>query len=254
MKTAFVVLALLSLAVPVVAQETDIDRERDRFLRPEAPIGSRFKQEAQAADVADARQMQKRLAKCVYYGSKDELDTLLANSDFDRIDFSVLEFEAEEFFDEMDFGRCLGRAMKQSQYKIYATMQYSTLRNLVAEEAYLYSNKRPPVREEGAPTFIEARFIGRRAGPRSKVLAEVSDCISYRNAPAAHDLLDSTPGTSGEGSFLEALYPTLLTCLDAEEAPNLDPTMVRMLVADGMWTRSYYGAFETAQTKLTDTE
>ena len=251
----FTSLALLSIvAFPATAQESDAERERDRFLRPEAPLGSRFKQEPETASVADARQMQKRVAKCVYYGNKDEFNSLLANSDFGRIDFSALDFEAEDFFDEIDFGRCLGRAMKQSQYKIYVSMRYDTLRNLVAEEAYLYANKDAPVREDGAPTLIAARFANQNGGPGSAVLAEVSDCISYRNPRAAHELLETTPGTSGEQDALETLYPTLLTCLETEQAPDLDTTMVRLMVADGMWARSHHGAFAAAPNQIAEAE
>ncbi|MGE5952208.1 MAG: hypothetical protein ACM308_01095 [Qipengyuania vulgaris] len=254
MKILPTLIMAVALTAPAVAQDTMTEAELDRFLKPEAPIGTRFKQEPETASVSDARQMQKRLAKCVYYGNKTELNELLANSDFSRIDFSALEFSSEEFFDEIDFGRCLGRAMKGSQYKVYATMRYDTLRNLVAEEAYLYTNKQAPVREPDAPTVIDARFAKGRAGPQTEVLAEVSDCISYRNPQGAHDLLDSTPGSSGEGDALEALYSTLLTCLDTEEAPNLDTSMVRMMVADGMWTRSHYGAFAAAPSSTAEAE
>jgi len=232
-----------TIALPAIAQDSEIDRERDRFLRPDIQTGTRFKQEPEMASETDARQMQKRLARCVFYAKKEELNTLLANSDFDRIDFDATEFETEEFFDQIKFSRCLGRAMKASQYKIYASMRYSTLRNLVAEEAYLYANKDAPVREEGAPTLIEQRFAYLSGGARSAVLAEVSDCISYRNSAAAHELLDSTPGSSVETAALEALYPTLLTCLETDTPPAFSTSMVRLMIADGMWARSYYDGF-----------
>ena len=244
------------VATPNAAQEHDseIDRERDRFLRPEAPIGTRFKQEPQTASVSDARQMQKRLAKCVYYANKDDANALLVNSDFDRIDFDAIDTDADELFDKLDFGRCLGRAMKQSQYKVYATMRYDTLRNLLAEEAYLYQNKQAPTRESDAPTLVEARFEDKTASPRTRVLAEVSDCISYRNPQGAHEFLDTTPGTSGETKAYEKIYGALLTCLETDEAPDLDTTMVRMMIADGMWARSNYGAFVSATNYSTEAE
>ena len=252
MKIVFGLLLAAGLAVPASSQNDDFERERDRFLKAESQIGTRFKQEPEAASETDARQMQKRLARCIYYGSRKEIDVLLANSDFDRIDFDATEFESETFFDDVNFGRCLGRAMKHSQYKIYASMQYSTLRNLLAEEAYLHANKDAPIREEGAPTLIATRFAVLNDNPRAGALAEVSDCISYRNASAAHEFLDSVPGTSGEDEALDNLYPTIVTCLDTETPPNLSRSLVRQMIADGMWSRSHHGGFAPANTKTAE--
>ncbi len=186
----------LVVAAPTFAQDTqdDFERDRDRFLRPDIQTGSRFRQEPETASQSDARQMQKRLAKCVYYGEREMLDDLLVNSDFERIDFDEIAVEADKFFDEIDFGRCLGRAMKGSQYKVYASMRYSTLRNLVAEEAYLYANKSAPVRDPAAPTIIAQRYAVKSGNPRTGALAEVADCISYRDAATAHDLLELDAG------------------------------------------------------------
>lgn len=254
MRALLAIMLGAGLAVPAVAQDRDIERERDRFLRPQTVVGSNLKQEPETASEADAREMQKRLAKCIYYGNRKELDTLLANSDFDRIDFSATEYDSENFFDEIDFSRCLGRAMKHSQYKVYATMRYSTLRNLLAEEAYLYQNKDAPVREEGAPTLIEARFANVRRNPRSQVLAEVADCISYRDTAGAHAFLETTPGSGKETDALENLYPTLLTCMETDKAPDLSRSLVRQMVADGMWSRSHHGGFAAATTNPAEAE
>ena len=244
----------VSLCVPAMAQDDDWEKKRDRFLRPESVVGTRFKQEPETASETDSRQMQQRLAKCVYYDSMEELDTLLANSDFERIDFSATAFEPGEFFDDIDFSRCIGRAMKSSHYKMMVSMNYSTLRNLLVEEAYNHANKRAPVREEGAPLLVADRFAYTRGGPRAQVMAEVSDCISYRRPDLAHEFLDARPGTSKETEALEALYPTLLTCLETDDAGNLSTSMVRRMVADGMWARSYHGAFASDPSNTKGTE
>lgn len=237
----------LVFAGPAVAQDLESDGRLDRFLSPDSQIGTRFKQAPETASAADGRQMQKRIAKCVYYGKKEELNTLLANSDFDQIDFEKTGFDRSDFFDQINFGRCLERAMKASQYKIYMRIQYSTLRNLIAEEAYLYATKDAPTRAEGAPTKIGQRFAVKQGGVRAEVLAEVSDCVSYRNPALAHDFLETTPGTSKETDAFEALAPTLVTCLEADSMPNVNTSMVRQIVADGMWARNYYGAFSASE-------
>lgn len=243
-----------SLSFPAFAQDDDFERKRDRFMEPDSQLGTRFKQSPETASETDARQMQKRLARCVFYGNEEEIAELLANSDFDRIDFDATAFTSDEFFDDIDFGRCLGRSMKQSQYKILARIQYSTLRNLLAEEAYLYESKNSPVREDGAPTLIEDRFAYVKGSPRAAVLAKVSDCITFRNGPAAHVLLGEVPRSKGEGEALEALWPALLTCLEAEEPPELSTSMVRQMIADGMWARSHYSAWSKGPVEETVAE
>ncbi|MBX7457449.1 hypothetical protein K3152_04245 [Qipengyuania sp. 1NDH17] len=244
-----VILALASMvATPIAAQDSDHDRRMERFLRPESQIGTRFKQEPETAGEAETRQMQKRLAKCVYFGNKEELNELLDNSDFEQIAFADTQFKSGEFFDDIGFGRCIGRVMKRSQYKLAVSVSYSTLRNLIAEEAYLYENKDVPVRAPGAPLLIDQRFATQRGGMRAQSVSELADCLTYRNARASHELLDSTPATDKESEALEALYPTLLTCLETDEAPNLSTSLVRQMVADGMWSRSYYNGFAPAET------
>lgn len=235
------VVAGLFVSAPVFAQDEDWERERDRFLRPESQVGTRFKQSPETAEESDARQMQKRIAKCVFYRNKDDVRALLVNSDFDRIDFDAIESDPDTLFDDLDFGDCLGRAMKHSQYKIYATMRYSTLRNLLAEEAYLKDNDEASKLSEGAPKVLTSRFAFENGGPRAEVLAELSDCITYRNLPAADAVLRERPGTDDELEALDALGTTLVTCLDTEDPPEFSASMVRQLIADGLWARSHYG-------------
>ena len=254
MKRLLLSFLALAAAGPVAAQDSDLERKRDRFLAPDIQTGTRFARAAETAQESDARQMQKRIARCVFFGNKDEVRELLANSDFDRIDFAATSFTGEEFFDQIDFSQCIGRAMKQSQYKVWVQMQYSTLRNLLAEEVYLKDNKDAPVLAEGAPTLIKDRFAFTRGGPRAGVMAEVSDCVTYRNGAGAHAFLDSVPGNKGETEALEALWPTLLTCLETEDPPELSTSMLRMMIADGMWARSYYGAWSANESPETVAE
>jgi hypothetical protein len=247
MRAVALALAALACAVPAAAQDEDGERKRDRFLAPDSQIGTRFLRAPETAQESEARERQKRLARCIFYGRKDEVREVLANSDFDRIDFAATRFTGETFFDELDFTNCLGRAMKNSQYKIYVTMPYGTLRNLLAEEAYLHDNKDAPVLAAGAPTVIKARFALTKGGPRAGALAEVADCITYRDAARAHAFLTEIPGTKGETEALEALGPTLITCLDVKEAPKLSTSMVRQMIADGLWSRSHHGAFAAVE-------
>lgn len=252
-RSALVLVAAVGLAqsVPTAAQD-DWEAERDRFLSPDLQTGSRFLREPQTAQESDARQMQKALARCIFYANKDEVRDLLANSDFQFIDFAATSFDRQDFFDQLGFGNCLERAMTHSQYKIHVSMLYSTLRNLLAEEVYLYDNEVAPVRAPSAPTVIKARYAFTDGGARARAMAEVADCITYRNAAGADAFLRQVPGTSDEGDAIEALGPTLLTCLETDEAPKLSTSLVRQLVADGLWARSHYGSGAAAQSAASD--
>lgn len=241
---AFFVSAIL-LAGPLSAQDDD-DGKFDRFLDPELQVGTRFMREAETAGESDARKMQKRLARCIFFRNKDHVRKLLANSDFDRINFDALPFDERNFYDEIDFAKCISSATTASSFKLRVSMQYSTLRNLLAEEVYVKDNADAPVLEEGAPTKVPGRVTFGRSSPRAEVLAEVSDCISYRNGAVAHEFLSSKPGTSPELDAIEKLWPTLLTCLETENPPELSISMIRQMVADGMWARSHFDAWSAA--------
>ena len=254
MRLIAVFLAAAVLATPAQSQDTDWERERDRFMRPERPIGSNIPQLPQTADEKESRQMQKRIARCIYTSNRKGIDTLLANSDFHEIEFESTPYKSEEFFDQIGFGRCLTRAMKLSQSKVFATMYYSTLRNLLAEEAYLVANKDAPARHADAPTIISARFTNIDGGPHQKTLANVSDCVTYRNAGASHAFLETKPGTGDEDEAFAALVPSLMNCFGADELPTVNMSLVRMMIADGMWARSHYKAFGPAQTSPADSE
>ena len=233
---------LLALSVAAVAQDTaeESERKMDRFMAPVSEIGTRFKRAPETAGQAESRDMQKRIAKCVFYRNKDDVRALLAKSDFDWIDFDALGRDAGTFYDEIDFGDCIGSAMKHSTYRMAVRMPYGTLRNLLAEEAYLKDYKQAPTISADSATVIEDRYAFTDGGPRAQSLALVADCLTYRDMAGVHAVLDTRPGSKGEGEAIDALGPTIMVCLEADEMPDIDTSMLRQVIADGAWARAHY--------------
>jgi len=229
---------LIGMCAPAMAQDNV-----DRMMEPEIQTGTRFKQAPETAQEKEARDLQKRVARCVTYRNKKQVRQLLINSDYDRIRFEEAGIEPATMFDDLDVGDCLGRAMKHSTYRIHMRMPLGTLRNLLTEEVYLMDNKKPMQLASDAPKYLEVREAERRLGPRAGVLAELADCVTHTDIAAADELLRNRPGSEGESEALEALYPAFAQCgLETSEDSNLDKSMIRSVLADGLWARSYYGS------------
>ena len=111
-------------------------------------------------------------------------------------------------FDDLNVNFCIGRLMRGADNQVYHTymqIQYSTLRNLLAEEAYLQDFDGPPARFRHAQD-ISGRFNGARVHPQVSTMACLADCLTYNAGSAAHDLLRARPGADDE----EELSPHLV--------------------------------------------
>ena len=230
-----------SLAMPAFAQQGFPDV-------PDIDTGTRFKKQVENPQRDEARDLQKRVARCSVYQNKELSRRLLANSDPVSIDFNELGVDPGELMKELDLAHCVTRAMKHSTYRMHMQFQYPTLRALFAEEVYLMDNKEPIALSPGASEFIEARNSGRSLSSRAEVMAKLADCIVYHGLPASDALLRSTIASDAEDEAMEALHPALSQCGlgDAEEV-TLDYSMVRQVVADGLWSRSHYDAGQAGE-------
>ncbi len=226
-------------AMPALAQDAD---ENNNGLQ----TGTRFEREAETADAAEARWMQKRVANCVFNRNKEEAREILANSNFYSIQFDAFDQDPETLFDDLNVDFCIGRLMRGADNQVYHTymqIQYSTLRNLLAEEAYLQDFDGPPAIGSDTPQDISGRFNGARVHPQVSTMASLADCLTYNAGSAAHDLLRARPGSDDEEDAIAALGPVIVTCANTEEQQLQIPTsLIRQMAADGLWSRSYYGS------------
>lgn len=227
----------LAATAPAVAQERpEWEKERERMTAPHLQTGTRFLREPETADAAQARGMQKEIASCMYRKKRADSDTLLANSDFFTIDFDASGIDREDGLDDLGLGDCMKRVMKHGTYQMYMSYQFSTMRNLLAEEAYLRGAGKAVRLADGAGETVAGRRL--LAGAQSAVIGGVADCLVFRNLEASDALLRAAPASREEAAALDRLLPTFATCMKSDKADvTLGTSMVRQLVADGLWTR-----------------
>ena len=227
------------VATPVVAQDNSNPETRNDNMQ----TGSRFKRRSEAADMTEARVMQKDVARCVVYRNKQLSRELLANSDTVSIDFYKLDdVDADGLFDELDVADCLGRAAKYGTLSIRMNIQFRTLRNLMAEEVYLMDQDDPLVLPANAPEYLENRNYATGRHPAAVATAKLSDCLTFNDVANSDALLRSRPGSDEEDEALEAIFPALETCAGEGIAEaEIETSMVRTVIADGMWARMHYG-------------
>jgi len=231
---AFAIAVVFS--APALAQEVDYEFERSE-------VGTRFLREPETADAQAARWMQKRIANCMFNRDEERIRELLVNSDFYTIDFEAISADPDEFFEDYEVSHCMGRVMRGRYRELAISYQYSTIRNLLAEEAYLHDYEGPPVIGEATPRDVAARFDGRRVHPQVSTMAALADCMVYEAPQDAHNLLSAHPGSDAEGEVIAALGPVIVGCANTRESELTIPTsLIRQIAADGLWSRSYYGS------------
>lgn len=236
----------LALALAATSAQAQVPDENNASMA----TGTRFKKAPESPDAAKGRWMQKRVANCVSNRSKDEVRKLLANSNFYSIDFEQAGFEAETMFDDLGVSYCIGRLMRGADnrvYQMYMQIQYSTLRNLLAEEVYLQDFDSPPAIVPGSAPDVAGRFDGRRVHPQISTMAALADCLTFNAPQASHDLLEARPGSGKEEGAIEVLGPIVASCANTSESEmTVATSLIRQMAADGLWSRGHYTTAEEA--------
>ena len=239
MRTAIASAAVLTVfAFPAAAQ----DAWDEPILDAEQQVGTRFLIEPETADASEARYLQKRVANCVWNRHEDEVRAMLVASDYDTIDYQTLGITPDSFGDDFDIGYCIGRAMTGRYRHLGMRYQLSTMRNLLAEEAYLSDFDGPPEVVEGQERRMPDRFPDRRPFGRTLAMAEIGDCIVYNAPTQVHAFLSARPGSDRETEAVESIAPTFGTCApsDSDEI-SISTSMLRQMTADAIWARSHFG-------------
>ena len=234
--------SLAALATPVAAQDYSDPNINNAGMQ----TGTRFARAPETADAAEARWMQKRVANCAFNRNTEKAREILENSDFYSIRFDDFGQDPDALFDDLEVNHCMGRLMRGANnrtYQTYMQMQYSTMRNLLAEEAYLQDFDGPPQIDANMAQDVTARFGSYRAHRQTEVMAAMTDCMTFNAPQASHDLLRARPGSGDEEDVIEVLGPTVAACANSSEAELSIPTsLIRQMAADGLWARSFYGS------------
>jgi len=235
---ALAVTAVISM--PAMAQD-------DGYEFDGSQVGTRFVQEPESVDARTGRWLQKRIANCMFNRDEERMRELLINSDFYSIDFDTLSAEPNEFFEDFEVSHCMSRVMRGRYRELEIRYQYSTIRNLLAEEAYLIDYDGPPQIDEDTARDVGGRFAGRRVHPQVSTMASLADCLVYEAPQQTHDLLEARPGTDAENEMVAALGPIIVGCANTREPELTIPTsLIRQMAADGLWSRSHYGSTPVA--------
>lgn len=245
--------AVIAAALAVSVLAANPASAQDEYeVEGQQQVGTRFLQEPETVEAARARKMQKKVARCVYSSNEAEVEELLAKSDFHRIDFEALGVEAESLFDDLDVSRCIGRAMRDDEYRMHMRFPHSTMRNLLAKEAYLERNRVPLTLPSDAPDRLDNRYSMDGIYPPTVVIAEMGDCITRNDPAGAHEFLAQRPSSSGETEAFDKLIPTIGRCLKTEqEEVTLQISLMRQIVADALWSRFHYGPQAAAPASAT---
>lgn len=225
-------MAMLAIPAPVLAQDDDPG------LDPAMQVGTRFLLEPESVDAQTARYLQKRIANCIYNRQEETVERLLANSDFYQIDYDAVGIAPDSLFDDLEMSHCMGRVMQGRYRELYMRFQHSTIRNLLAEEAYLATVDARSVSEDVADSEIPDRFGSRRVHRQVSQMAELTDCIVYGASGAADAILRSRPGSDEEMEAIGQMVPRFVECADSNEGLTVSPSLLRQMVADGLWARS----------------
>lgn len=212
-------------------------------LEPYTPTGSRVARGPEAVDPKLARRMQKDIGRCVYSRHPELADRFLQSSDLNGADFHRLGVPAEDLRDDFSMGDCLGWAMTASQSEASLSIRFSGLRTLLAEEAYLDRHDGPLILPEGSEEFLSSRFFSAPLESEdSRMVSMFADCVIFNAAAEADKVLRTAPASDEESAAVRALVPALSGCLMEGQELELTAASVRAIVADGLWSRSHYGA------------
>lgn len=225
-------IALFVIPVSALAQDDD------RGLDPATQVGTRFLLEPESVEAQTARYLQKRIANCIYNRDEETVEHLLANSDFYQIDYAAVGIASDALFDDLEMSHCMGRVMQGRYRELYIRFQNATIRNLLAEEAYLATVDDPSGSDGGGASEIPDRFAGRRVHPQVSQMAALTDCIVYGSPDAADAMLRSRPGSDAEVDAVGLLAPQFVECANSDEALTVSASLLRQMIADGLWARS----------------
>lgn len=221
--------AVACLTAPCAALAHDEYRRDDG-----SQVGTRFKQKPKVADEARQRMQTNYIALCVLKSVPDRVDWFLRNSDDKEY---VKPKGSHSIGTYLVIDQCLGDTMNDMTLESTFFMSTSSIRGLLAEQAYLAARPAYQAAPEGA--VVPARVFVATGDelPFAQGLAQFEDCIAQTDPAGADALMRTKPASSGELAAAQALAPTLGTCLPKGQTLSFTAQNVRSIAAEALWQR-----------------
>ncbi|MEZ5656780.1 MAG: hypothetical protein R3E04_13020 [Sphingobium sp.] len=200
--------------------------------------GSRIPVKPRTISPLDAGVIRKRMARCMLERMDSVSEKILEFSDSLTINWEKVGMTRKQFGKSETFGDCLGQGFDGAQSWLEFTYTDQTIRAMLQEEAYLKEVDASPALGENAPEILQrAYFSSEKELPMARGFDVFSDCVVYRDTAGADALLRTRIATKKELAAAQALGPALGAYLQQGQQTALTPMNIRMIVANGLWTR-----------------
>lgn len=233
--------SMLCCIVVAVCATPSLAQDRDMDLGPHLEVGSHIPTPAETLEEKQVRQMQKRVGDCIFARDEDLAIAYLRASDFVQVDWTALGHDFQYVSDELDFGRCLGRAMRGGQFRVQMRYDTSVLRFMLSEEAYLDRHDAAPDHPGDRELVTDARYFTSLVGSgTARIVARFGDCVVARAPGEADRLLRTVPSTDREWDAILAMESALIDCQRIGQEIEMTPRTIRAVVSDALWALSEF--------------
>jgi hypothetical protein len=207
-------------------------------LEPQVQTGSRIAVKPRVVDPIMAGSIKKGFGRCALRMRKDASAAIMSRSDPVNVDWQAVGIKREKFFSAQGLRECLGKEANDLQLALGMSLNDSSFRAILMEEAYLQRFDSAPTLPEGAAEQTDRTYVSKGNDlPSAMGLGQFADCLTFRGTAESDAILRTAPGTKAELTAAQAMAPILGECLVEGQKVSLTPTSIRALVADGLWVR-----------------
>ncbi|KRA83471.1 hypothetical protein [Altererythrobacter sp. Root672] len=238
--TVIAALTAFAVAMPVYAQSNDDDY---------TPLNSRIKRKRQfptdlhnpwgnqMTEVARTRSkaMMTQFSRCVYQRSRTGSVELLDKTDYGFGDFNQIGYDQERALRVYGFKDCLGRVANTHGTGVQLRFSAASLRQWLVQEAYMdrYADGPAWIQPGNEVTAREYPLSGEMGGVVAAM--DLADCVVAADPYTSDFLFRTAAGSDVEKQALEKLMPALSSCLPSGRQVQLDPSLFRIWIGEGLW-------------------
>ena len=207
-------------------------------LEPETQLGSRIPVKPRSVEPDQAGRIKQAFARCLFLKQPIKIAALLYHSDPLSIDGEAAGFKGENLSKDLGMDGCLGDQVGFDQLALSMKTSSAVIRAMLQEAAYLALFQRAAQLAPDAAEDVGRLFISTGEQlPSARAMGFFADCVVFRDASGADNVLRTLPDSAEERAAAKALAPALGACLVEGQTLSLKPANIRIFAADGLWTR-----------------